>query len=404
MLVERHNTKGTPTILFLCTQAKELYNRCNYFVRQAHFNKKQLPNISILNQKTEDLECYKNLHNTKTAKQTIRKVLTDWTNYKKAKNAYYKDPTKFLRKPKPPGYKKKLAQVTFYAETIRKKLLPLNQIVPTNDCFNILSTRKFKQVVITPKTFGFIIEVQYENTPDASKSSTLKKDNVCCIDFGLNNLCAITTNQLLRPILIEGRLVKSINQWFNKHPTKANSEKRYWRLENYFHHTSKWVIDYCLLHQIGTIIMGRSQGWKQHMNLGKKNNQNFQSVPFYLLQQKIAYKAALVGIKVVYTEEAYTSKASFYDKDPLPEYNKDVPPPKFSGKRKHRGLYVSGDGFALNSDVNGSMNIGRKVLEKANVIPEHLGVGNRSLVARPIAVNPLRKSVAKLLATDGLVA
>jgi IS605 OrfB family transposase len=153
-------------------------------------------------------------------------------------------------------------------------------------------------------------------------------------------------------------------------------------LENYFHHVSKFIVNECQKNGIGTIIIGKNDGWKNGINLGKKNNQAFCAVPTYLLLEKIKYKALAVGIEVVFTEESYTSKASFYDNDALPQYGDDAP--EFSGKRKHRGLYVTKDGFAVNADVNGSLNIGRKV------IPEFLGIGDRSLAARPVVVNPLK--------------
>ena len=119
------------------------------------------------------------------------------------------------------------------------------------------------------------------------------------------------------------------------------------------------------------------------MKMRSDTKQNFQYVPYYNLFEKIKYKAALVGLDVIFTEESYTSQSSFYDRDPLPTYgDKDVP--KFSGRRKSRGLYVTKDGFALNADVNGSMNIGRKA------IPEFLGIRDRSLAARPVVINPLK--------------
>jgi putative transposase len=123
--------------------------------------------------------------------------------------------------------------------------------------------------------------------------------------------------------------------------------------------------------------------WKQNINLGKKTNQAFCFVPTHLLLEKVKYKATIAGIDVTFTEESYTSKASFYDRDSLPAYEKGVVH-TFSGKRKHRGLYVSKDGFAVNADVNGSMNIGRKV------IPEFFGIGDRSIAAMPVVVNPLK--------------
>lgn len=142
-----------------------------------------------------------------------------------------------------------------------------------------------------------MIDVQYE-VPDVEKN---EGKGVCNIDVGLNNLAAITSDQLERPILVNGRIVKSINQWFNKHPNKKNSRKRYWRLENYFHHVSKMIVTNCVNHGIGMIIIGKNDGWKCEINLGKKINQNFQYVPFWNLMQKIRYKAELAGIEVVAT-------------------------------------------------------------------------------------------------------
>ena len=386
VLVERHAIQGTPEIVRLCSESKSLYNRCNFLVRQAWFEKERLPNLVEMVDAVHDLDCFKNLHNTKTAKQTIRRCLTDWSNFKKALKAYFKDKTKFVRCPRPPYYKDKLAQVTFYAETILKKPARLGMLIPTNKCFAVKSNRKFKQVVITPKTFGFVVEVQYETEKEKEKLyAKLDKDKPCSIDIGLNNLCAITSDQQ-RPILVDGRIVKSFNQWFNKNQCKRNSRKRYFRIENYFHHVSKLVVQNCLEHGIGRIIIGKNDGWKSRMNMGKVNNQNFQCVPFYLLLEKIKYKAELVGISVVFTEEAYTSKASFLDGDPIPEYDREQSEPKMSGRRKHRGLYVSKDGFALNADVNGSLNIRRKVFPKFQLA----GIGDRSLAARPVIVNPLK--------------
>jgi len=121
------------------------------------------------------------------------------------------------------------------------------------------------------------------------------------------------------------------------------------------------------------------------MNLGKKTNQNFQYIPFWRLLEKVKYKAVLAGLEVVFTEEAYTSKSSFLDRDPLPVYEKGVSH-TFSGKRVKRGLYRSADGRVVNADVNGSCNIGRKVIGNA----EFLSRLDKSLAARPVRINPLK--------------
>lgn len=392
IMVERHNINGTPEIIRLCSLSRDLYNECNYLMRRAWFGRARLPDISSLVNATRELECFKQLHNTKTAKQTIRKVLTDWSNFRKARNAYNRDPSKFLRSPKPPYYKDKMAQVIFFSETIAKKPLKSGILTPTNNCFSVKSDKPFKQAVITPTTFGFIVEISY--VAEAKPKAKVKRQHVCCIDIGTNNLCAITSDQR-GPLLINGRILKSINQWYNKRPCKSRSRKRYWRLENYFHHVSNYVVQLCIDNQIGRIIIGKNDGWKQRVKMRKKDKQNFQYIPFYKLLEKIKYKAEAVGIAVLFPEEAYTSKSSFYDRDPLPSYEEGTPEPTFSGRRVKRGLYCSGDGRLINADVNGSGNIGRKVLERENVIGNEEDVLfrlDRSLAARPVVINPLRLS------------
>lgn len=374
--VERHFNSGSPEILRLCQISKELYNKCNWHLRQAWTDASSIPNISELVNLVQTEDSYKTLHNTKTAKQTIRMCLTDWSNFFKALRAFKTNPKLFRKQPNPPGYKKDMAQVIFYNETIKHKLARQGWLVPTNDCFKIRSDRKFSQVVITPKRFGFVIEVRYQVLP--IEKPVINKDRICCIDLGINNLCSITSGQTY-PILINGRILKSINQWFNKYPNKRNSRKRYWRIENYFHHVSAMIIKLCIKHRIGKIIIGRNKGWKVEMNIGRINNQNFQYIPFWKLIQKIQYKSQGLGIEVILTEESYTSKSSFIDRDPLDGS-------KISGKRIKRGLYETFSGRLLNSDTNGSANIGRKVIQDAEII----GQLDRSLAARPVKVNPLR--------------
>ena len=357
-------------------------------MRKAWFEKERLPDISILIKETQHLDCFKNLHNTKTAKQTIRQVLTDWSNYRKALNAYDRDKSKFLGCPKPPYYKKKLAQVIFYNETIKggQSGKPLAFLIPTNGCFSIKSDKPFKQVVVTPKTFGFIVEVQYEQK--APPKARTNKNTFCCIDIGLNNLCTITSDKH-SPILINGRIVKSFNRYYNKNISKKSSRKRYFRLENYFHHVSKMIVENCAKHNIGQIIIGKNDGWKTGMKLGKKTTQNFQSVPFCNLLQKIQYKANALGIEVVFTEESYTSQASFLDRDEIPVWKKGQKNEQsFSGTRIKRGLYRSAEGTLLNADANGSANIGRKVFPDTAFGCEW----DRSVAATPVVVNPLRHS------------
>ena len=358
-------------------------------MRQCWFKRHSQPNITQIVAEVRNLDCYKHLHNTKTAKQTIWSVLDDWSTYFRLIKAYKLDKTKLSRFPKPPGYKNKLAPIIFDKETISggRSNKPLSALAPTNKIFLVKSDKKFKQVVVIPKNFGFVIEVQYECDTKTQVAGRANKDKVCTIDIGLNTLAAITYDQN-RPILVNGRIVKSINQWYNKRPCKARSRKRYFRIQNYFHHASTFIVNLCVKHNVGRIIVERNMGWKRNITLGNKNNQAICCVPHKLFLAKIRYKAELSGIEVIFAEESYTSLSSFYDRDPLSYCNK--PTDEFSGKRKHRGLYVTRDGYAINADVNGSLNIGRKV------IPEFLGIRGRSLAARPVTVNPLKSQKCNL--------
>ena len=186
---------------------------------------------------------------------------------------------------------------------------------------------------------------------------------------------AITSNHPgIRPLLINGRPLKSINQFFNKRVAKAQSleaskqvkalnGKRDRRIDNYLHTASRRVVDWCQLNEISQLIIGNNAGWKQDINIGKNNNQSFTKIPHAKLIHLLTYKAELSGIEVIVTEESYTSKASALDNDPLPTYKaKSEFKPVFSGKRVKRRLYKTSAGQIINADTNGSLNIARKVI------------------------------------------
>jgi IS605 OrfB family transposase len=231
--------------------------------------------------------------------------------------------------------------------------------------------KNVNQVRIIPKLDHYVIEVVY-TVENVSKSSG---NYLTGLDLGLNNLMAITSNHPgIRPLLINGRPLKSINQLFNKRVELAQSveawrqikqlnSKRDRRIDNYLHTVSRRVIDWCQLNDIAQLIIGKNQGWKQKLNIGKKNNQEFTKIPHAKLINLLTYKAQLAGIEVVLTEESYTSKASSLDGDNLPSFKiKADIKPVFSGKRIKRGLYKTSTGKTINADINGSLNIARKVI------------------------------------------
>jgi putative transposase len=236
------------------------------------------------------------------------------------------------------------------------------------------------------------VEIVYSRAESApSGNPTL----VAALDIGVDNLAAITANkQGFVPRLVNGRPIKSTNQYYNKrravlqeargHPeTTARMEhlttRRTRRINHYLHTASKAIIDLLVGEGIGTLVVGKNPLWKQEAGLGRVNNQHFVQLPHARFIAMLEYKAKLAGIGFIVQEESYTSKASFLDLDPLPVYDpKREELPAFSGKRIQRGLYRARDGRTLNADVNGSYNILRKAL------PTAFAHGIEAVAVRPV--------------------
>ena len=228
----------------------------------------------------------------------------------------------------------------------------------------------------------------------------LKKDNsrYFSIDPGLNNIVSIYNNIGIRPLLYNGRPIKSINQYYNKTNAKLRSElpnniksskrlkqlsfKRNNKIDYEMHKISTHIINEAVKNNISKIIIGNNVGWKNEINIGRRNNQNFVNIPHTKLFNQLLYKGLLNGIEVIFTEESYTSKASFFDKDELPVYGENDNY-KFSGKRITRGLYKDSKGNLWNADLNGGGNIMRKVSDKA----AYKGIRKtKELIKRPILI------------------
>jgi len=256
------------------------------------------------------------------------------------------------------------------------------------------------QVRLVPKCDSYVIEVIY----DEPESTLSNGNSVASIDLGLDNLVALTSNQPgFIPLLINGRPLKSINQFYNKRKAQLQSQLkgsrkisprlqrltrcRHQKVDNYLHHTSRLIVDHLVAKQIGTLVIGKNAQWKTQIDLGKQTNQNFVSIPHARLIEMLEYKARLVGIKVIVQEESYTSRANFMNLGPLPVYGKTDKDPVFQGKRIKRGLYKTSVGQLINSDVNAAYNILRKA------IPNAFSNGIESCVVGPMRVNPLKVKV-----------
>ena len=226
---------------------------------------------------------------------------------------------------------------------------------------------------IIPHSTYLTVEIVYTQQEEKLQ---LNKDNVIAIDLGVNNLTSITSNKKgFQPLLVNGRTLKAINQFYNKTRSIKQSKlpenqktsylmeiltiKRNRKIKHYMHHVSKLIVQLCKNNDIGTIVIGKNDNWKQESDMSKKNNQNFVSIPFNMLIEQIKYKAELVGIEVKFTEESYTSKCSFLDLEDMCKHE------KYKGYRKERGLFKSTFSKKLiNADTNGSYNILRKVFPK----------------------------------------
>src|SRR5260370_214333 len=251
--------------------------------------------------------------------------------------------------------------------------------------------RRIKQARIVPRIGYYVVEVAYEQqeaTPSGNPAL------YAAVDLGVDTLAALTSNKVgFAPRLVTGRVLKSYNQFYNKRRaelqealghegTTARLErlttKRTRRINHYLHAASKTIIVLLVAEGIGTLVIGKNLLWKQEVELGRVNNQHFVQIPHARFIDMLSYKAELAGIWVIVQEESYTSKASFLDLDPIPDYTpKREDKPVFSGKRVERGLYRTKAGRRIQADVNGSYNIGRKAL------PNSFGQGIEPAALRP---------------------
>jgi len=408
-LTERHIIKSTEhrfaQIDELAFKSKNLYNAANYVIRQSFIYGWGYVNYNEMNRLMKSHEAYKALP-AKVSQQILMVLDKNWKSFFEAVKAYKADPSKFTGRPKLPKYKDKLKGrnlLVYTIQAISSKQLK-KRIIKLSGTELLIKTKahpdQICQVRLVPKCDSYVIEVIYDEP-----ESAVGNDNfVASIDLGLDNLVALASNQSgFIPLLINGRPLKSINQFYNKRKARLQSHLkgnrrtspriqrltrcRNQKVDNYLHHASRQIIDLLTAKQIGTLVIGKNAQWKTEIDLGKQTNQNFVSIPHSRLIEMLEYKARLVGIKVIVQEESYTSRANFLGLDSIPVYGKTEKEPVFTGKRIKRGLYKTSFGQLINSDVNASYNILRKA------IPNAFSNGIESCVVQPRRVNPLKVKV-----------
>ena len=320
-----------------------------------------------------------------TAQAMVKQAVTDFKNWLASLREYKKHPEKFLGRPKMPHYKKQdLATVIitnqdavlYPSETGVSLKLP---IIKKRLSFSNISEHAFlKEVRIKPYHGRFLFCLTFEEPEQVIETSM---PYTCAIDFGIDNFAAIVCDDGSSAIY-KGGAVLSNTQWFHKQRakyisiiTKGHSQMNATsaRLKDLsFHHAnftkdqchkiSRNIIDFCLEHQAGTLILGVNPLWKQRTNMGTASNQKFVAMPISILRTMISYKALNAGIRIIEQEESYTSKADITMNDYLPTYGKDDNNATFSGARITRGLYRCADGTLLNADCNAAANIMRKAI------------------------------------------
>ncbi|MBD2776351.1 RNA-guided endonuclease InsQ/TnpB family protein [Iningainema tapete] len=380
--------------------AKNLYNVANYNCRQAYFNggEKLVPSYNTLYHLIKDSEQYQALP-AKVAQQTLMLVSQNWLAYFAGLEKYQIAPHEFTGKPKPPKYLDKDGRhvLTFTEQATSKTslaigLIKLSTIDYVFDSQIVLGrVNIYCQSRIVPKLNHYVLEIVYEVADPAIKQS----DQVASIDLGIDNLMAVTSNVPgFQPVLINGRPLKSLNQFYNMKRAQLQSDSglrtskrlkhlttsRNHKVKDYLHRASRVVIDLLVDADITTLVIGKNPDWKRNTQLGRANNQNFVQIPHSQLIAMLSYKGALAGIKVITQEESYTSKSSFLDLDLIPTYGAKPSYWKPSGTRIKRGLYKS-KRHLINADVNGSYNI----LVKA--FPDAFGIGDREVLVHPRKIN-----------------
>ena len=365
-----------------CSRSKNLYNRALYIYRQAFTGKhdkieeykdiikhdKFIASFALVNRMNElkdDVFC--SMMKKNGAQQIVFQVDRIMKSWFASLKSYKKDSSKFRGRPRIPSYKKKnelncLTYTNIDARLQKDGTINVSKTIKLPIHTNLTS---FQQIRLVPKTGYVQVEIIYNKEVT---DSSLDKTRAIGIDLGLNNLMAITSNIGNVSNLVNGRPLKSINQYYNKKKAyftsllekgKLKSSKRLRRLEmkrmmkikDYLHKTSRRVVELMEQNNIGTCFIGHNKDWKNEVEMGKKNNQNFVSIPYSLLINMLKYKIEEKGGQLIELNEAYTSKCSFLDNEEICKHE------TYKGKRVKRGLFLSENKKVLNADINGSLNI-----------------------------------------------
>ncbi len=404
--VEKHLIKqNNPFYSMFCDfthKSKNLYNHANYLVRNEFVkNDKWLRYGDMDKLLKADLEFddYRQMPTAQSAQQILRLLEKDWKSFFAAIKDWSKHKDKYLGRPKLPSYKSKEGKHLLILTNQNVKLK--GNILCFPKAFNDFTLRprfvvlenfqSFQQARIIPGYRHFVVELVYNiNVPDTAMDDNGK---YLSIDIGVDNLATITNNIGKTPVVINGKGLKSMNQYYNKmishyrelakrmnntdftNRMAALTRKRNHKIDDYMHKASKYVIEYAISMGTNTIVIGNNKEWKQDSKLSKIVNQSFVGIPQKRFIEMIQYKAQDIGLNVILQEESYTSGTSFLDREEPVRDNYD------KSRRVTRGLFVSNKGIRINADVNGSYQILKKVF------PNAFAEGIEGVALHPVRVN-----------------
>lgn len=391
----------------LCSLSRAVYNESLYNIRQHYFEEGSYLRYEANYYLVKNSNNYKRL-GANVAQQSMKSADASFKSFfgllKLAKAGKYQNwkirMPKYLKKDS--FFKIVISQVRISNDEFRVPVSfdmrkdqkePIFIKIPPH-----IRDKKIRQIHIIPKYNGKYFEVRYLFDDAAQIKPELDDTKAMGIDLGVNNLATCVTNTG-ESFIIDGKKLKSINQWYNKELSRLSSikdqqgircytkrqykltNKRNNRVNNYIYCAAKKIVEYCVANKIGNIVVGYNDGFQSRSNLGRVNNQNFVMIPLGRLKNRLEYICTQYGINFVQQEESYTSKASFFDNDEIPKWNPQNPEEaKFSGKRVHRGLYITSTEIQLNADVNAALNI----LRKSNLTDLTV------LQARGVVSSPLR--------------
>lgn len=372
-----------------CYLSKNLYNHANYLVRQEFTQNDKWLRYGEMDKllKTDlDFPDYKAMPTAQSAQQVLRLLEKDWKSFFTAIKDWSKNKNKYLGRPKLPKYVNKNGRKILIMTAQNCKISD-NGIIRFPKTFNGFTAKckafekpnfeKLNQIRFLPRQSKIVMEIVYSIKVTDNK---IDSNNYISIDIGVDNLATITNNFCKQPIIINGKPLKSVNQFYNKqvshyrkiakrvndldytHRMNRLTDKRNAKIDDYLHKASRQVVNYCKTYNVSKIIIGNNKGWKQNSKLSKRVNQHFVQIPYMRFIEMLQYKAEELGIEIILTEESYTSGTSFVDGETPSKsnYNKS--------RRIQRGLFRVNDGGFINADVNGSFQIMKKVIPNEEIL------------------------------------